>query len=230
MKDIIETRERLSRKASRQKKLPKVQIDWMRPEDVLAALELDRLVYHELFLAEAERYMNWRKKNPYISMAAFDARDRRICLAYVGLIPLPETLILDILLGKRDEKEITAEEIETYDHPGEYTLLANSAVTHPDYPELISAILHKIMEFWLNEQYPERRVSRIYAQTVSEQGRIMAKKLYLGPLYIIENGKLAGVKDAYVLDMKDTAASRVIRKFQEDLRAKEQSNRLTEKP
>jgi hypothetical protein len=89
-------------------------------------------------------------------------------------------------------------------------LLANSAVPHPDYPELLNAILSKIMEFWLNEQYPEHRVSRIYAQAVSEQGSITEKKLYLALLYIIEDGKLMRVKDwsiPLVLDMKDSAAS-----------------------
>ena len=200
---------------------PKVILDWVKPEDVPSGLALDQIVYHEMFLASAEVYMAWRRKNPKISMAAFDAKDRRIRYGYIGLIPLPESVILDVLTGKRDEKEITPDEILTYDEPGEYTLLANSAVIHPDYPEFTTSIIHAIMNFWI-DQYPEKRIKRIYAQTVSEQGRILAKKLYLGPLYILGNNGLLRIDDAYVLDMNEEAASKILRQFQERLKIKEQ--------
>src|SRR5712692_1826105 len=121
-------------------------------------------------------------------------------------------------MGKKDEKQITPDEIRTYDEPGEYTLLANSAVIHPDYPELATRIIHAIMKFWI-DQYPERRIKRIHAQTVSEQGRTLAKKLYFGPLYIMGNDGLTRVDDAYVLDMQEEAVSKVIRQFQERLKA-----------
>ena len=219
VQSVMAVRNALLKRASRRDKQPEVIIDWLQPTDIPASLALDQIVYHEMFLAEAEVYMAWRRKNPYISMAAFDAKDRRTCYAYIGLIPLPESVILDILIGKKDEKEITPDEILSYDQPGEYTLLANSAVVHPDYPELISKIITAIAEYWL-EQYPERRIKRIYAQAVSEEGRTMAQKLYLGPLYILQNQEIVRVEDAYVLDLNDIAASRIIRQFQEKLRAK----------
>lgn len=203
--------------------IPDVILDWVRPEDVPSGLALDQIVYNEMFLASAEVYMAWRRKNPKISMGAFDAKDRRIRYGYIGLIPLPESIILDVLTGKKDEKEITSDEILTYDDSGEYTLLANSAVIHPNYPELANVIIHKIMNFWV-DQYPEKRIKRIYAQTVSEQGRILAKKLYLGPLYIMESNGLKRIEDAYVLDMQEEAASKVIRQFQQTLKLKEQQS------
>ena len=219
VQSVIAVRNALLKRASRRDKQPEVIIDWLKPTDIPASLTLDQIVYREMFLAEAEVYMAWRRKNTYISMAAFDAKDRRTCYAYLGLIPLPESIILDILLGKKDEKEVTPDEILSYDQPGEYTLLANSAVVHPDHPELMSKVIRAIAKYWL-EQYPEKRIKRIYAQTVSEEGRIMAQKLYLGPLYIFQNQGIVKVKDAYVLDLNDTTASRIIREFQEKLRTK----------
>lgn len=219
VQSTIAMRNALLRKASRREKLPEVILDWLRPIDIPASLALDQIVYHEMYLAEAEVYMGWRKKNPYISMAAFDARDRRTCYAYIGLIPLPESTILDILIGKKDEKDITPDEILTYDQPGEYTLLANSAVVHPDYPELVNKVIKALIDYWV-EQYPAKQIKRIYAQTVSEDGRIMAKKLYLGPLYILKGQEMIRIEDAYVLDLNDIAASRIIREFQERLVAK----------
>ncbi len=219
VQSVIAMRNALLKRASRRDKQPEVITDWLHPADIPASLALDQIVYHKMYLAEAEVYMAWRRKNPYISMAAFDARDRRTCYAYIGLIPLPESVILDVLTGKKDEKEITPDEILTYDQPGEYTVLANSAVVHPDYPELISKVIEAIGEYWV-KQYPEKRIKRIYAQTVSEEGRTMAQKLYLGPLYILQNQELVKIEDAYVLDLDDVAASRIIRRFQEKLRAK----------
>jgi hypothetical protein len=219
VQSVLAVRDALLKRASRRDKLPQVITDWLQPTDIPASLALDQIVYHEMFLAEAEVYMAWRRKNPYISMAAFDAADRRTCYAYIGLIPLPESVILDVLTGKKDEKEITPDEILSYDQPGEYVVLANSAVVHPDYPELISKVIEAITNYWV-EQYPERRIKRIYAQTVSEQGRTMAQKLYLGPLYLLQNHEMVRVADAFVLDLNDTAASRIIQQFQEKLRAK----------
>ncbi|EFH87272.1 hypothetical protein [Ktedonobacter racemifer] len=203
--------------------VPDVVLDWVKPEDVPSGLALDQIVYNEMFLASAEVYMAWRRKNPKISMGAFDANDRRTRYGYIGLIPLPEPIILDVLMGRKDEKEITPDEILTYDEPGEYTLLANSAVIHPSYPELANRILHGIMQFWI-DQYPEKRIKRIYAQTVSEQGTALAKKLYLSPLYLMGSDGLVRVKDAYVLDMNEKAVSKVIRLFQEQLEAKSHLN------
>src|SRR5947199_1895918 len=126
VQSTIAVRNALLKKASRRDKQLEVITDWLQPTDIPAVLALDQTVYHEMFLAEAEVYMAWRRKNLHISMAVFDAKDRRTCYAYIGLIPLPEPTILDILTGKRDEKEITPDEILTYDQPGEYTILANS--------------------------------------------------------------------------------------------------------
>jgi hypothetical protein len=212
------------KESTKKRTVPDVILDWVQPEDVPSGLALDQIVYHEMFLASAEVYMAWRRKNPKISMAAFDAKDRRVRYGYIGLIPLPEPIILDILMGKKDEKEITPDEILTYDDPGEYTLLSNSAVIHPDYPELANTIIHAIMKFWI-DQYPDRRIKRIYAQAISEQGRTLAKKLYLGPLYIMGDNGLTRIEDAYVLDMQEEAVSKVIRQFQERLKAKEQQSK-----
>ncbi len=200
---------------------PDVILDWVQPEDVPSGLALDQMVYHEMFFARAERYMAWRRKNPRISMAAFDAKDRRVRYGYIGLVPLPEPVILDVLMGRKDEREITPDEMLTYDTSGEYTLLADSAVIHPDYPELAGRIIRAIMQFWV-DQYPEKRIKRVYAQTVSHQGRALAKKLYFGPLYTVGEDGLTRVEDSYVLDLQEEAISKIIRQFQETLKVKDQ--------
>lgn len=219
--------EKQHKENTKKRTIPDVVLDWVKLEDIPSGLALDHIVYHEMFLASAEVYMLWHRKNPKISMGAFDANDRRTRYGYIGLIPLPEPVILDILMNKKDEKEITPDEILTYNEPGEYTLLANSTVIHPDYPELANSIIRAITQFWI-DQYPDKRIKRIYAQTVSDQGRTLAKKLYLAPLYIMQDNGLKRVEDAYVIDMQDKAVSKVIRKFQEQLEIKAQHLSLSQ--
>lgn len=49
-------------------------------------------------------------------------------------------------MGKKDEKEITADEILTYIKLRKYTLLATSAVIHTEYPKLGPVIIHTIQK------------------------------------------------------------------------------------
>lgn len=203
----------------RRDKSPTFTLDWMYYRDLPAALELDYIVYEERLIASIDTYETWLKKNPYIAMSAYDRNDRRRMLAYIGMIPLQESTIMEILTGKRDEMDIKAEEIETYDRPGEYTLLANSAVVHPDRPDLLYQVLSGIMQAWL-ERYPERYMGRIYAQAASPQGDILISKFFFAPLYQLVDGHALPVKDAYVLDLSRPGASRVIRHFQQQLKEK----------
>jgi hypothetical protein len=195
-------------------------IRWTTPHDVIASMILDRAIYHEEYLADVEHYRERKSKNPYTSIAVFDTEKPDTMYAYISLLPLPEKTIMDILLGKRDETEITSKDILTYDEPGEYMLLASSAAQHPDYKNLLGGLIHQYMEFWIN-LYPEKRIKCIYAQTVSDDGKRMVNELRMSGMYRTVNEHLERIKDAYVLDMEDPAASRIIRQFQEKLKSKE---------
>jgi hypothetical protein len=124
----------------------------------------------EIYLAEMEVYRKWSEKDPYLAMAAFDPKsDRQVMLAFIAALPLDESVIFSVLRGERQETDLEAHEMQTYDRPGAYTLLANSAVSLPEYPELLNRILLRLMDAWV-DRYPERYVTRIYSQTVSESG------------------------------------------------------------
>ncbi len=190
-----------------------VVLDWMYPKDLIAALRLDFLVYDEEQFADFATYRPWLEKNPHIAMAAYDASDREKCLAYIGMIPIAdEKVIIDILSNKRSEDSLKAEEIERYDRPGGYTLLANSAVAHPDRPDLLYKVLFRFTQFWL-EQYPERYIRKIYAQSVSAKGDMLIQRLFMAPRYDLDH-------NAYELDLARPAASKVIRRLKDGMMAK----------
>lgn len=133
-------------------------------------------------------------------------------LAYVAMLPLPEDLIMKVLKGERSEMDIQAEEIETYTRPGAYTILVENAATHPEYPEQLGKVLRYLLNFWC-EQYPERYIDKIYAQSASPEGDILIQKLYFAARYDI-------AETAFMLDMKRPGASTFIKKFQQCLKSK----------
>jgi hypothetical protein len=199
--------------------LAKHYIRWTTPHDVIASMILDREIYHEEYLADIEHYRERKSKNPFTSIAVFDTEKPDTMYAYISLLPLPEATIMDILLGKRDETGITSHDILTYDNPGEYMLLASSAAQHPSYKNLLGGLIHQYMEFWIN-LYPEKRIKRIYAQTVSDDGKRMVNELRMSGMYRTVNDHLERIKDAYVVDLDEPAASRIIRAFQDKLKSK----------
>lgn len=219
LEDIEDLKQR--RIAGKPRKTPKpykkrpipALIDWLSPRDIPAILRLDQIVYDEIFLAEMEVYRQWSEKNPYLAMAAFDPKsDRQVMLAYVAALPLDETVILSVLRGEREETDIKVEEMQTYDRSGAYTLLANSAVSLPEYPDLLNRILLRLMQEWV-DRYPERYVTRIYSQTVSESGDRMVQHFFMSPRYDL-------APNAYMLDLARPSASKIIRRFQERLAQK----------
>ncbi len=187
-------------------------IDWVKPSDIPATVALDFIVYQEATIADINHYLSWVKKNPFLSLAVFDANERKNALAYITLLPLPEPTILDILRGNRSEMDIQANEIETYDRPGAYHLLAESAVTHPNHPEQLGKIMNALTDFWYN-WYPERYIDKIYARPISDKGDILIQKLYFAARYDI-------AETAFMLDFKRPGASRFIRNFQQRIRNK----------
>lgn len=194
------------RKPYRKRPTP-VLLDWLSPDDIPAILELDRQVYEEWRLAEAEDYIKWSQKNPQLAIAAFDARsDRQVMLAYVAALPLDESVISQVLRGEREETDITADEIQTYDRPGGYTLLANSAVALTAHPYLLYRCLDRMADEWI-ARYPEKYVTRIYAQAESTRGDMLVQHFFMSPRYDL-------AKNAYMLDLARPGASRLIRRYQ----------------
>src|SRR5258708_5324579 len=64
--DIVHVREKLLQKTQKKKVHPDIAFDWLRPQDITAAMDLDYLLYSEYFIGETQLYQSWRIKNPQI--------------------------------------------------------------------------------------------------------------------------------------------------------------------
>lgn len=206
--DILKVKE----KRNKRKKKLIAETDWQKISDLPAILKLDFKVYEEKIVGDLSLYISWEKQNPKITLLSFEKGNRENVLAYISLVPLPEELIISVLKGEREEVSIKPEEIETYEREGGFTLLAESAVVHPEHPEQLSNVLREVLNFWCS-QYPKRYIDKIYAQAATEAGDILIRKLYFSPLYNLSD-------NAYVLDLKKPGISQLVRTFQENLKAK----------
>lgn len=183
-----------------------IVVDWVKTTDLPNTLALDILVYDEPIIGDFNLYFSWLRKNPRITLAAFDGDKRTVVLAYINLLPLPEAAILAILKGERDEKSITAEEIKDFNREGEYILLAESAVTRPGHPEYLGTVLRELTDYWC-QQWPQRKLAKIYAQAASDEGLYLIQKMFFAPM-------LGYPEDAYVLDLGRKNPSRFVREYQ----------------
>lgn len=213
--DILKIKGKLASKKPA-KKTTETMVDWIGVDDVLTSLQLDYRVYgSEVFLADLQYYAERVKKNPYVALAVFDSPKRERILAYISLLPLSEQTIIEVLKGDRHETAISTGEIETYERKGGYTLLAESVVTDPQHPEQLNKLLNHLMSYWC-EQYPDRYITKIYAQAESKQGDILIQKLFLAPREDL-------APNAYVLNLARPGASRFIRRFQECIKQKQKA-------
>jgi hypothetical protein len=201
---------------------PNIVVDWRRRNDLPAILALDMEVYRDEVIGKVDLYHAWWQKNPHITLIAFEESDRGRVLANITLLPLPEELILSILKGERTDKDITADEILSYEDGGEFTLLAENVISRPESHDYIGMIMRKFADFWC-EQWPKCKIKRIYAQAASTEGRYLIQKLYFGPLYNVAD-------DAFVLDLQYPNASKFIQRFQQCVKEKEAEEGKTASP
>lgn len=211
--DILKVKEKLARKQQKRKTLHGF-VDWIGVDDVLTSLQLDYRVYGpEVFLADLQYYAERVVKNPHVALAVFDSPKRERILAYISLLPLSEPVILEILRGERPETGIRTEEVETYERKGAYTLLAESVVVDPDHSEQLNTLLNHLTAYWC-EQYPDRYITKIYAQAESRRGDILIQKLFFAPREDL-------APNAHVLNLLRPGASRFVRRFQQCIEEKQ---------
>lgn len=219
VEDILRVKEKLAqRKPKRSESAESWCVDWVGEGTVLLALQLDyRLSGPDAFAADLAQYVDRFRRNPHYALAVYENAQRFRILAYIRLLPLQESTILDILSGKRQETDIKTREIETYDRKGEYTLFAEKVAVDPDYPGALNTLLNHLATYWC-DHYPERTLSKIYAQAESEQGDILIQKLFFAPLEHL-------APNAYVLNLKRPGASRFIRRYQACIQEKQESQK-----
>ena len=140
-------------------------------EDIKQAVELDSLVYDDIYHVDSTVCEEWFEVNPNIYVMAKDVPSDKI-IAYVNVSPVTEECYDRIKKGDFIDTGITADMILNYDMPFPYSLYFSSIVIHPDYHntevfmELFNAIIDKSLLLGEHEVY----IKSMVADAVTKNG------------------------------------------------------------
>lgn len=145
-------------------------------DDIRQAVELDLLVYDDVYHVDTTQCEEWFCVNPDIYVMAKDEANDKI-IAYVNISPVTDECYEKIKNGDFIDTGITADMILSYDMPFPYSLYFSSIVIHPDYQntnvfmKLLNAIVNKFVYLGEHEVY----IKRMIADAVTHNGEKFCK-------------------------------------------------------
>ena len=189
-----------------------VQVSWVRPEDAPIVFKLDFDAYGLDLMVPTRTSFGWFHKNNRMCCILHNP-ERTVAYGAMTILLLREDTILQILRGEIKEKDITNDDILLFEPGNLYTGYIASFVTLSGYNKYIRRMLQCHMQFWI-ENFPQTKITKLYAYASSEEGRLMMKHLYCTPRYDLN-------KQAFELDLFDVNPSELITRFQQRLYGKD---------
>lgn len=204
---------RLSSKFRRENQpLEEGATDWIQSSDMGNMYDLEYTVYGDE-TGNPSIIRKWYERNPHICRVLFNKADRRDFWGAINMLPLEEETIFKLLKGEMRDIDLDPQkDILTFEKPGTYNFYVASVIIAPKHRQHFPKLLNSLFDYWC-EQAPERTIGRIYGRVVSEDGELLAKKLFFSPLWHIS-------ETAYMLDMRRPNPSKIVQSFQYCIQSK----------
>jgi len=144
--------------------------------DIREAVELDLLVYDDVYHVDTTQCEQWYRVNPDIYVMAKDDITGKV-IAYVNISPVTDECYEKIKRGDFIDTGITADMILSYDMPFPYSVYFSSIVIHPEYQnsnvfmKLLNAIINRFVYLGEHEVY----IKRMLADAVTANGEKFCK-------------------------------------------------------
>lgn len=144
--------------------------------DIMQAVELDKLVYDDVYCVDSKLCEEWVKANPDIYVMAKDEIENKI-IAYVNISPVTDECYERLKKGDFIDTGITSDMILSYDMPFPYSVYFSSIVIHPSFQntevfmELFNAVIDKFIYLGHHEVY----IRRMIADAVTKNGEKFCK-------------------------------------------------------
>lgn len=197
------------------KEEPAAETDWIQTNDLPYILAYDLEMYGIENTVDISITHAWWKKNPYMCRVLFDKKDRRNIWGGITIIPMQEEKIFQLLRGEIEERDITPDDILTYEPGKEYYGYIASATVKPERRNHFRKLLRNMLAYWC-EQYPNIRFKKLYAYASSSEGWDLVSHLFFAPRYDIG-------ENAFELDPYRRNPSKIITEFQDCIRNKDNS-------
>ena len=167
-------------RATRQEQGLRGVTDWISFADLPFVQSLDlKLFEHTVDMAIT---WQWWQRNPRMCRILYNASDRRDIWGAVTVMPLVEETLFRLLRHEMEERDIKPEDILPYEGGNEYSCYVTSLLIRPEHRVHLRTLLQSLFDYWC-EQYPQIKISRLYADVTSEQGMYVVHHLFFSPLY-----------------------------------------------
>jgi hypothetical protein len=210
----------------RKRKKDQLAIDWLTESDLGSLYDLERAAYGR-DVANPNLIASFLDYNPFLCKIAFNSSHRGEIWGAVRFLPVRSgaTLMKLIELGTVGAGLGVGEDgLVNYASAGVYDLYVASIIMKEGKESLLTTLLIAYFDWWV-EQYPDRRVGKIWARSVSHEGGQAAITLGMSPFYILDGGTLSRVENAFVLDLSLPHHNRLVRNFQTKLQEKMRTER-----
>ena len=188
----------------------KGETDWIKSSDMGNMYNLEYATYGDE-TGNPSIIRKWYERNPQICRILYNKADRKEFWGTINMLPLKEETIFKLLREEIRDIDLNAQEdIFTFEKPGVYNFYIASIIMDKKRKQHFPLLINSLFDFWC-KQAPERTIGKIYGRVVTEDGEMMAKRLFFSPLWEISD-------TAYVLDVNRPNPSRFIQSFQHCLK------------
>lgn len=156
--------------------------DWVQMDDLTPLMELDRILYGEFLTVPATVTQHWWAKNKNACRILFNENNRKEIWGCISIIPMSEETAIRLASEQMEEKDITVNDIYSYEDGGRFVAYVPSAAIHPDHKASLSKLLNSVIDFWC-EQYPRVQLVKLYAYASSDSGLELMKYMFFSPRY-----------------------------------------------
>jgi hypothetical protein len=191
------------------------EIDWMSERDLPYLLAYDYEMSGIDATVDIPKMHSWWQKNPRMTRVLFERKDRRNIWGTLSILPLKQETILKILKGEMEEHDITADDILAYEPGGRYDGYISAVSVKPEHRVHLRSLREDLLNYWCHH-YPEIQLVKLYAVARSEGGWDLVKHLFFSPRHDLGKG-------AFELDLGERNPSRLIKKYQECIKRKDNS-------
>lgn len=188
------------------------QTDWIKSSDMGSVYDLEYVIYSD-DTGDPGIIRKWYERNPHMCRILYNKSDRKDIWGALNMVPLEEETIFKLLKGEIRDIDLDPQtDIFTFEKPGQYNFYVASVIAHPKRRQHFPLLINSVFDFWC-AQAPARTIGKLYGRVVTEDGEMMAKKLFFSPIWHISDS-------AYVLDVNRPNPSRFIQAFQHCLKTK----------
>lgn len=127
----------------------------------------------------------WIGRNKYVYWAEFHPHNRRDIWAVLGILPLPEEVIVQLLQKEISPKDIPVEAVLPYEPGKIYSCYISSTTAVRDHSNAITRLMQRVLSYWKKHNIC---VERVYIDVPEESLEdipplILTNEFFYSPLY-----------------------------------------------